>query len=848
MIINGGIQFWKHLTVLFNNCLSKGIYPDSWNYANITAIPKPGKDHSNPANYRPIAVSSCLGRIYEKVLAKRLQQHCINHKIFDNLQCGFQINRNTEDILTSFITDASHNIDKHSEMDCIFTDFSKAYDSVWINGLLYKLINLGINNNYLRVIKQFLNTRYNRITLKNAKSTWKHRNLGLPQGSSLSPILYIIFTHDFKIKYKKFNRMGCFADDTAFWQSPAPQNRQRKHILQREINRFTDWCKYWKLRLNPSKCTQLSISKHISNNKLNEYKIDNIPINKIDKTKYLGIYFDNKFNFKYHIDTITNKVNGKYYKIKYLQNNGLSLSPKSLSNIYKTIYRPQIEYGLIYSFPYDTNNKIQKLQNKFLHLITPSKLSCPTDILHITHNIEPIQIRYKFLILRHWARAIHCSKYHPLYKTYENYTKYRYKDKYKPTKQQYIKHPFYAANEINDKQKPTTATIIKQYNKQAKIIRAPISALPLYNNKIPANYKIILKPENINKDTAEIYHRKKIILIYTDGSCVPNPGKGACAILQPGSKIINKYHKQIQFKYPITITIAEINGIIKALKLIYQQKIQYPNKYNYIIKTDCKLILQYLQFTNFPKYQSTKIMIDQIFEILNNINKIAPKCTITIAKCTAHSNDIFNNEVDKLAKRAANNTYYTTKEIDKTPYQVTMTETHKYCKNEWKNSWYNRTSNNKYKMIQNNISIIYKKLHILSNHMNTDQLAIMIRLITGHIELNSYYHKYKIKLKDNNNQPLKSPNCTKCQTPETISHYILKCKLYKKQRTKLINKISKISNEYHNGANITMNNIIFPNIKIIPLNKIPTIWKEILSYIRNTNRFNKIYGINIENI
>ena len=139
MIIEGDQPSWDELIRLFNECLRKGQYPMGWNFANIHPIPKPNKLHSNPSNYRPIAVSSCLGRVFEKILAKCLQQYCVQNQIFNNLQRGFQINRNTEDILTAFLNDAHTCRDTKSDFDCTFTDFSKAYDSIWHDGLLYKL-------------------------------------------------------------------------------------------------------------------------------------------------------------------------------------------------------------------------------------------------------------------------------------------------------------------------------------------------------------------------------------------------------------------------------------------------------------------------------------------------------------------------------------------------------------------------------------------------------------------------------------------------------------------------------------------------------------------------------------
>ena len=99
----------REITKVFNQCLREGVHPSIWNCCNINPIPKPGKDHSLPKNHRPIAISSCLGRILEKIIASRLQTYCIVNEIFVNNQCGFQISRSTHDVLTVLLEDVTTN-------------------------------------------------------------------------------------------------------------------------------------------------------------------------------------------------------------------------------------------------------------------------------------------------------------------------------------------------------------------------------------------------------------------------------------------------------------------------------------------------------------------------------------------------------------------------------------------------------------------------------------------------------------------------------------------------------------------------------------------------------------------
>ncbi len=135
----------------FNLCFKYHIFPDLWNKANILPIPKPEKDHRYATNYRPIAISSCFGKLYERILAKRLQAFCAYYKIFNNYQCGFQINKQCQDMLNIFLTDAYKCMDIKTDMDCIFTDFSKAYDTIWHKGLYWKLHTLYARGNIFSI-------------------------------------------------------------------------------------------------------------------------------------------------------------------------------------------------------------------------------------------------------------------------------------------------------------------------------------------------------------------------------------------------------------------------------------------------------------------------------------------------------------------------------------------------------------------------------------------------------------------------------------------------------------------------------------------------------------------------
>ena len=240
---------------------------------------------------------------------------------------------------------------------------SAVYDS-WHQGLLYKLYHkYQIKGNFFKCIINFLTRRYTRVLTKKGASPWKLQAKGLPQGSSLSPILYILYTNDYKVKYTDFIKMGCFADDTAFWTKPSILKSLKYKYLQKEINRFIDWTKFWKLSINPTKCSLIKIHKFIKQPFQFKYHIEDTTLNPVKSCRYLGLHIDQSLNLRYHIDNIVSKLNQNLYQLYFILKSGLKLLPKTIIQIYKTKSRPIIEYAL-YLFHLDKQLQTTTSQNK----------------------------------------------------------------------------------------------------------------------------------------------------------------------------------------------------------------------------------------------------------------------------------------------------------------------------------------------------------------------------------------------------------------------------------------------------------------------------------------------------
>ncbi len=275
------------------------------------------------------------------------------------------------------------------------------------------------------------------------------------------------------------------------------------------------------------------------------------------------------------------------------------------------------------------------------------------------------------------------------------------------------------------------------------------------------------------------------------------------------------------------------------------------------IHVDNLPILQFISGKNFPKYNSTKLMIENIFIKLNQIQQRLPETIIQFYKVEAHANNPHNETVDKLAKEASINTKYNQNKFSEISYNTTMTQIYKQTHYEWKQKWKNRNTQAtqfSYQMFKNNPEL-HKKIYKLIKLMNKDESAIIHRFISGHIELNHFmYTLYK----DAPTIQTDTPLCTQCNQKknESITHYLLKCPKYTQQRYRMINELRKHWQGFNDQTNINLKNLLHPYKikrppdleKEISIKAQLKIWKSVLHYIKETKRFTDLYYVNLEKL
>jgi hypothetical protein len=294
----------RPLYLLQRKFLDEETTPHILKTSTITPIFKKG-DQGQPANYRPISLTSHVIKIFEKIVRKKLIDHLEENNLLNQNQHGFRSGRSCLSQLLSHIDTILSYLEKGQNVDAIYLDFSKAFDKVDHFILLKKLESNGIKGKLLHWIKSFLTNRTQRVTVNSHLSDATKVKSGVPQGSVLGPLLFIIMIADIDDEVK-FSILSCFADDTRLLKSV--QNVMDTFKLQHDLNKVYKWTKDNNMSLNGEKFEQLTYGKDDKLRAGSIYLTDNgAIIHKPNFVKDLGVVITDDTRFSTHIDQMVTK-------------------------------------------------------------------------------------------------------------------------------------------------------------------------------------------------------------------------------------------------------------------------------------------------------------------------------------------------------------------------------------------------------------------------------------------------------------------------------------------------------------------------------------------------------------
>jgi hypothetical protein len=369
MIKMCGKTLSKPLAIIFRNCIKKGIFPNKWKKANVIPIFKKDKKHF-VKNYRPISLLPIFAKIFERIIFKDLYSHLISNSLITNKQSGFIRGDSTINQLLSIthMIHLSFDCDIPKEVRSVYLDISKAFDKVWHKGLIFKLKQNGIRGDLLSLIDNYLSNRFQRTVINGKTSSWRTLEAGVPQGSVLGPLLFLVYINDLIAGMKSDARI--FADDTSLFvivDDPVTAHE----VLSHDLGLVEDWSYQWRMSFNPDPSKPpieiIFSTKH--NPPVHPPLLFNgIMVKRVDEHKHLGLILDKKLSFTSHITEAIKNANKGVGVIKFMS----KYAPrKSLEQIYKSYVRSQIEYGdvIFHKSPsinnplsFDISDKMQQLE------------------------------------------------------------------------------------------------------------------------------------------------------------------------------------------------------------------------------------------------------------------------------------------------------------------------------------------------------------------------------------------------------------------------------------------------------------------------------------------------------
>ena len=352
---------------MYNEIWKTSIFPHQWYEVIQVPILKSGKDPTQVTSYRPISLLSTLFKVMEKLVKHRLTWFLEKHELLNPLQSGFCKNRNVKDHLIRLETDTHISLKTKKYTVAVFLDLEKAYDSLWKGGLLKKLIGLGLRGKILFFMKSFLMKRISYVRINNCLSRNYILENGIPQGSSLSPLLFTLMLNDLNITETGV-KLSCYADDIAIWYSDCDLEKARRK-LQNALYELEIWFWKWKLNVSPTKSAVLIFTNRQEKNIALKIKGCLLPVH--TQYKFLGLWLDSKLTWSAHINHIVYKCKKRLNLLRCVSGTPWGCKYEILMMVYKGLVLSILDYGCeIYdSACTSLKKKLDSIQYRALKLL-----------------------------------------------------------------------------------------------------------------------------------------------------------------------------------------------------------------------------------------------------------------------------------------------------------------------------------------------------------------------------------------------------------------------------------------------------------------------------------------------
>jgi hypothetical protein len=432
MLKNGQSILLPAICKLFNTVFNSKCFPTKWNISAITPIHKKGCNF-NPDNYRGISITSCLGKCFTSVLSNRLIKYIDDNNIISDHQAAFRKSSRTSDhmfVLKSLLN--KYTSKKKGKLYTCFVDFRKAFDSVWREALLYKILKLGIRGNFYWILKYMYTNSFSCVKLPQGLSEQFNTELGIRQGDCLSPILFNLFINDIGAMFNKHCdpvTLGTFTFNHLLYADDLVLVSETKEGLQSCLNKLNKYTNTWNLEINIAKTNVVIFHKFGRRNNPKFYMGKN-ELSCSNTYSYLGIEYDSNCNFKKAATNLRSKASKATFSLLSALTSNNTRDVKLYIQLFDKLIKPIATYASeiwlpnqFYKMLISTNRNFdslpyERLQQMFYKYIL--NINKSTSNKNIRKELGRLPLIYCCLIktLKYWSHILSKPQSSLLYQSY----------------------------------------------------------------------------------------------------------------------------------------------------------------------------------------------------------------------------------------------------------------------------------------------------------------------------------------------------------------------------------------------------------------------------------------------
>jgi len=725
MLLHMGPVAEDKLLHLYNTSWKTGKVPQIWREAVMIPIHKPGKDKAKAQSYRPISLTSNVGKVMERLINNRLTWHLEDKQVLRPEQAGFRANRSTEDQVTYIAQEIEDAFQDKEVTLAVFVDMEKAFDKVWKAGLKLKLHQSGVEGNMYAWISQYLQNRKARVRVQGQQSRKKLLRQGVPQGGVLSPTLFLIFINDILAGMPKKVKGAIYADDLVLWCSEEKLDVARAWI-QAALKTLQKWTSTWLVTVNPNK-TAYTIFSLSTKRQKTHLTLNGIPLQQEQSPKYLGVTFDTRMTWKKHIENTTARAKRRLSLMMKLSGSQWGADATVLRKLYVGRIRPVMEYGItaMTNAAKSNTEKLSRVQNQAARIITGGMKSTPITAMETTAQLQPPQHRRDVKVMTQ-AEKFKRMTNHPMHQRVQKGARKRLK-----------RNSFIKQSKALEQDHPDLKISIPKPLSQSR-------SKPTLDHRLSPDIKDSIPgilSKNLQTDEARRaltmehihmqYPNQKWTHVYTDGSATQATRDG-------GGGILIKYKDQEEAiaiatgRYSSNYR-AEAAAIEEAARRLKQKRNKTRRKI--VIFTDALSVLKALQ--------DPKPEVNNLARSLKDLCRRRKK--VVLQWIPAHCNIRGNEMADHLAKEGSKQ--------DQSDLTLSYSEAKAVVKLAYRNKW-------KEEHTEHDEKDSYYKL-------TRREQVVMFRLRTGHNRLRHHlYTKFRIG---------ESDTCPCGTEPMTVQHILGRC-------------------------------------------------------------------------